>query len=51
MSGEREIALNKIYKEVIEMIQEKDKKANKAKITLIQFDHEFTIQYENKSAH
>ena len=33
------------------MIQEIDKKVNKAKITFMQFDHEFTIQYENKSAH
>ena len=33
------------------MIQEKDKKANKAKITFLQFDDEFTIQYENMYAH
>ena len=33
------------------MIQEIDEKANKAKVTFLQFDQGFTIQYENKSAH
>ena len=43
--------MNKSKKEVFEMIQEIDEKANKAKVTFLQFDQGFTIQYENKSAH